>query len=381
MSIGVGWVAAAALWVQLRSGWQLKLRWPPALAVLLFSWYVLAGLWTDDSGRWLDHLRIQLPLLLIPLAAAAGALPDRPHRHWPLAAFLLALTAVSSATLVHYLLNRPALDAAVLQSKPMPIISLTSDLSHIYYGVMAAAGSALALHYGLLQRGWSRAGLLGLAAFLGLCLHVFSIRTGLVALYGAWAVVGWRYLPLGQWGRLAAILAVLVLGPALAYVGSSSFRNRIANTGQDLQAWRSRGDLSHWSAARRFVVWEIALELGFSSPLAGIGPGDVHDALYYGHEKTRYQIAPEHRVVDPHNQYLSWWAGSGAAGLMLGLGILLSGLWPRNRPRSPAFWAVLPAILLGFCFESMAERQVGISFWMWAWALWGNWAPLPQADA
>ena len=381
MSIGVGWVAGAALILQARNGFQFRFTLPVALPVLLFGWYALAGLWTQDSERWLDHLRIQLPLVLVAFAAVSGVLPDARHRIWPTAAFLAALAAVSAATLVNYLLNQDALDAAVLQSKPMPIVSLTSDLSHIYFGVMAAAASALCLHWGVAEHGWRRWSLLGLSVGLAVCLHVFSIRTGLVALYGCWAIVGWRHLPLGRGGRLALVLALLVVGPALAYVGSSSFRNRLANTGQDLEAWRSQGDLSHWSAARRFVVWELALELGLSSPVGGIGPGDVHDALYEGHAHKRYQISPEHRVVDPHNQYLSWWAGSGLVGLLLGLGIMLLGLSPKHRPRSPAFWAVWPALVLGFCFESMAERQVGITLWVWSWAMWGNWDQTPPAPA
>lgn len=377
MSVGTAVVAAGGLLALHRNGWKFRFSVAGGLALALFSWWVVAGLWTEDSGRWADHLRVALPLLLLPLAAQAGGLPPPKLRPWVLGAFAAVTACVASATLIHYLMNREALDLAVLNSKPIPIKTLTSSLSHIYFGVMAAFAATYAFWQALNSTaGWRRWAWAGLGLFLAVCLHVFSIRTGLASFYASAGLLLAR-LTLQRtgfrlWGALA--LAGLLLAPAVAYWGSASFRNRIHNTERDLTAWRGGEDLSHWSAARRFVAWELAWELGAQAPLTGVGPGDVHDALYAGYDRKTYTIAQEHRITDPHNQYLSWWAGGGLVGLLLGLALLLSPLHPRCRPLHPAFWCLGGAILAGFCFESMSERQAGITFWIWGWALLGNFA-------
>ena len=382
MSIGTGLVFVGGLF-QLASSCsgshsstrQLP-RWNLAVVgcLTLFFWFLLAGLWSEDKGRWLNHVRVELPLLLVPLGAVIGGVPAVQYRKWVWRVFLITIGLVAAATAINYILHYDAINESVLHSKPFPIKTLTSDLSHIYFGVMLAFASLLSIHFAFQPQASRRARYtyFGLGVVFALLLHVFSIRTGLAAWYvGGGFMLGrmvWLRADLRKWGLLLLICGLLV--PVGAYYGSTSFRNRIENTQKDLQMWQKKGsDLSHWSAARRFVVWQLSYELWREHPILGIGPGDMSKELYDAHENIDYHIAPEHRVVDPHNQYFSWLAGSGLVGFLLACGVLLSVCFPRFRPTETAFWCLWPVLLTGFLFESMAERQVGITFWMWAWML------------
>ncbi len=111
----------------------------------------------------------------------------------------------------------------------------------------------------------------------------------------------------------------------------------------------------------RLLAWQTTWELYKTSPVFGIGTGDVKPEL-----KDRYREKGYDKLVrkgiDPHDQYLETLLAVGIPGLiaLLGiLGVLLREGWRRRDPLLVSFVFIIAVAAL---FESIFEKQAGVVF-------------------
>lgn len=297
-----------------------------AAAIVVFL--LLSSCYTSDWPVWRHEVFRSLPWLAVPLAFTLATPLTAGQRLSVGAFFVLGTAAVGLATLGQYLLNPSRANAAIHIGQNMQAIT---RVFHISFGVMLAQS----FFWGLFLRGHPLAGpglrgvLLGAVGAAALTLHVLAYRTGLLVLYtGLLAVAGWllarKHL---AWG--VGLLALLALGPWLAYHTLESVRQRTVATVWDVQQFTQGRDINQYSLARRLAAAETAIIVIRQHWLLGVGPADTHAAMMDQYSWRDFGLRPANRV-EVHNQYLRALLGGGLVGLALWLAVLL---WPLTQPR------------------------------------------------
>lgn len=174
----------------------------------------------------------------------------------------------------------------------------------------------------------SRTGSLGLGMLLLMCLsHLCFVRKKYRA-------------------SVIALVTVLLLGCVVHFMLPDKYKRLLVTTEQVTQ-----GDTSDV----RFIIMENAWTVVKENPVLGVGVGDIKDSLipFYGDLES---------VFRPHNQYLETWMATGVFGVVALLLMMFLPLYSAFRSRR---WLVVSIIIIfavSNLFESMLERQMGVSF-------------------
>lgn len=336
------------------------------MLMLLFAAFYLSSALSyfnsENSQEALRKLILKLPLLCFPVLYITLRLLRPGHwiamgLTWMYAMYLPGIVSV-----YNYLINKTLFDRLILESKPLPV-EFGYGIYHIQYSVLLAASVLLGV-YLLTARVLKGAdpfarvltGLLTAANFT--ILHILSARTGLLAMYAGMAVMLIPYFgKLKRSTRMAALTAVLLI-PVLLCSLSSSLRNRLINTYNDLQVVLQGKDANDYSFAMRVQAWKNAAGLIAVHPVSGVGIGDADHELYT-HYTEQYPFIKPYNRKNPHVQILETAVQSGLIAALLFLGVLASVFWIRQKPYPlPAAMAML--LLLASCFESILERQATV---------------------
>lgn len=122
------------------------------------------------------------------------------------------------------------------------------------------------------------------------------------------------------------------------------------------------------SVSQRFVYWKTGLKIISRHWLAGVGSGDIDQAFQQQYQADRSPLKPEYRLRS-HNQYLTYLASLGIAGLLLFLWII-AGSWRmayRRRDRLALMFLTISS--LSFLVEDTLETQMGVTFFAFFFAV------------
>lgn len=156
------------------------------------------------------------------------------------------------------------------------------------------------------------------------------------------------------------ILSIEAGVPNVNFQKMSDLRSRVNQVIWEIDNLRKGGDPSGHSVAQRLEFWRAAIGVIKTSPLIGVGTGDMKAEYERQYERMITRLDAAHRL-NSHNQYLSIAAAFGIPGLMY---FLFALLYPLRRARQ------LPAIFILFliiCMVSMLtedtlETQPGATF-------------------
>lgn len=174
----------------------------------------------------------------------------------------------------------------------------------------------------------SRTGSLGCGLLLLMCMaHLCFIRKN----YRAFLIV---------------LLSFFVMEGALHFILPENFQ-RLSETTEKL----AQGDTSD----ARLYIMESAWTVVKEHPVLGVGVGDIKDSLvpFYGSEEDVYR---------PHNQYLETWMATGVSGLVTLVLMMMLPLYDAFKRRQYLAVAIIVIFAVSILFESMLERQMGVSF-------------------
>lgn len=278
---------------------------------------------------------------------------------------ILLVAAVNLTSVIHYLQNREVIDQLLLQSKHIPV---SGGMHHIYFGILNATLVLLKIADLLSSdrstntapwikktEGWA-------VAIILLGMHVLSSRTGLFSFYMVlFAVLMYAAILHKEKRKLVAWIAIpAILLPAISFVTLPSFRNKIANTTEDLMATEKGGEeVNFKSVGMRMEAWKVSAGIIQSHPIAGVGAGNVEQAMQKQYEESGSVLIPENRI-GPHHQFLEFGIKHGVLGIMLLVALFIY-LWAKGfKQRNLAWLAVTTLFFISFMLESMLERQHGI---------------------
>ena len=268
---------------------------------------------------------------------------------------------------MYYFLDFELINEAIKKNGNIDIIG---SINHIYFGLLLAfsilLGAHLILQKKILFDSRERWVVLALTLINLVSLHILTSRTGLVSFYMVAVFLGLFFLVQKKAYVLGGVLlAGICLIPLASYYIFPSFKYRVDVTIWDVkQYFQKDQDLTEKSASLRLLAWETAWEIFTTHPILGVGIADLEPEMALQYEREQVRAKAFSRPTNPHNQYLEYLAGFGILGLLLLLWTLFYPIWYFSAQNSMLFYGFLVLFMSGMLFESLLERQIGMSFFV-----------------
>lgn len=338
---------------------------------ILFLVFFITGLYTyfsaaDTQAFW-NKIRIHLPMLLLPFSLVMPSFLSNKKILVLMLVFISGVFVAGMVSVLNYLLHYREFNEEIIRSGTVPVIT---GINHIYYGILLAFACISGLLFILEKRPeaqWLRI-LLGILTFGNLViLHSISSRTGIGAFYAGILLMLLFFIvrrKLYLTGLLGILLAggILILG--VKFIKPLHYRYQ--NTVADISKYWKGENPNYWSIAMRLEAWEKSWHVFKDHPWLGVGVGNVHQASLDKFEEMGTLLLEKNRK-GPHNQFLYVLCSTGIAGFII---FLLLFLYPlRLVVKNDNYWglALWGVIFFAFMFESVLERQVGVTFFTFFW--------------
>ena len=360
--ISIGFIGIVIIGILSYKKYQLSNSEKKINCVLVCSFLLttFSLVYTTQFNASLDKIVLKLPLLLIPFAVFSFKNMTENLKHNMIIVFNYALFLPAVVSVYNYLINKTLFDSLILQSKPLPI-EFGYGLYHIQFSVLLAAAIVLGV-ISLLQNTirknqiafWF---LLVLVVLNIMSLHILSARTGLLSLYSAAYVIIYQYFKKIELRKKLIVSALIILLPLFFILFSTSLKNRIFNTYEDLKVTVSGKDANDYSMAMRVAAWYNAFDVIRENPLLGVGVGNVDMVLKENFETFNPSITPQNRK-NPHNQFIETAVESGILNgvlLLLFFGLLFFLKFDKQTKLSLGAIGLL--FFTACLFESLLERQ------------------------
>lgn len=327
-----------------------------SLSLLFFIPFV-SGLWSHDLERWSDVVRVKLPLLFLPLAAAGNWQLSRKQWRWLTLLFLLLVFGGCCRSLADYAQNVSQIHESYLRAKTLRT-PFENDHVRFSWLVSVAAGLCFLLMRGAQQKA-QRFLLTLLCAFFIVYLHVLSVRTGLLALYLFITVHALHFFLTTKNRREALLLLCLPVAlPLIAYLLLPTFKARLQYNLYDLSFVKKAAYLPGSSDGARAMSLKAGWQVLTKNPF-GAGAGDVlHEAeeWYAVHVP---QVLPSDKFY-PCSEWLVYGGFAGWGGVALFTVVMAVPFFAR-RIRHRVFWTGFHATAaFSFVFDTGLETQYGI---------------------
>ncbi len=345
---------------------------------LLFLIPLLTGLWSDDTEKWLEMVRIKLPLLVLPLAFAGAV--NLSARQWEGLAILFVLLVIAGTiwSVFYYVQEMHTVNEGYLKAKAM-LTPLKNDRIRFSWLVAVAVLTSGWLVYQKIETKKAAAiSLFVIAIWLAIYLHLLAVRTGLFSFYLAMILAAfWLIIKKVKWQYGLMLLFFVFLLPVLAYFFIPTFQNRVKYIRYDAGYFHK----AHYLPGGNDAVRVISLRAGWSvmlqNPLKGTGFGDVPAAVNEWY-RINYPEMQEQDKVYPASEWLMYGAGAGLPGFIVFTVCMLIPFLTRVRHQLP--WGILNvAAAFSFLFDIGLEVQFGVFIYAFIVLWWWKWLGVPQS--
>lgn len=138
-------------------------------------------------------------------------------------------------------------------------------------------------------------------------------------------------------------------------------RRRIDKIFFEISLLRNGGNPSGNSVTQRIEFWRAAWHIIRQKPLAGVGTGDVKEAMSEAYVEIDSRLYDAFRLR-AHNQYLTFWVAFGVFGVLLLIASLLLPLGVPVPERGFLFTTFCLIVALSYLTEDTLETQAGVTF-------------------
>ena len=166
---------------------------------------------------------------------------------------------------------------------------------------------------------------------------------------------------------MAIVLLLIFSGIVASNDRFSSIKNSVLNT---VQNKTTKSD-NYSSSEQRIHVWKSTLELLKDNWLIGISAGDLKYKLTENHYSKKADPEKE-KYLNAHNQYLESFLSVGILGIILLLSWMIYPVLYLDYTYRFIIVGLLIIISINFVFESILNRQEGITFISFFWLLFAS---------
>jgi len=352
--------------INIRAGQNFK-KWlgdtTSMLFLVLFLVYLLTGLYSTDTGYWIDRSRMKLPFLALPLGfTTVKTLTTKAFRRW-LAIYFYVITAAAAVVCINYFAHFETLNEQLTKGQPIP----APLRDHIRFSLEMAFAIVVGIY--LWKQNFTFVNhkekyMLGASlVFLIFFIHIFAVRSGILTLYIAIVVMIFHWL-FTQKAYLKGLLALagMAIFAVCAVQFIPSLHSRMSYFQYELDLIK-KGELHpEHSDAQRLLSIEYGLQIAKQNPLIGVGVGDIKSEM----DKLYAQNAGSEFVKSklPHNQFVYFLAASGIIGFLVFVFTLCYPWFSKKRYRNMLFTVFLLIMVFSFMAEHTLEIQLGTSFYL-----------------
>lgn len=349
---------------------QLKIAFTSTLLLsfsCLFFIPFISGLWSDDINKWLDVVRIKLPLLFFPIAFAGEW--KLSNKQWLIVAvsFLLIVFGGCLWGLIDYLQNIDAVHAGYLRAKT---ITTPLEDDHVRFSWMVSIACMVCiLLLQLTKEKGKKVLLFACLIFFVFYLHILSARTGIVSLYIFLFVYACYFLWRKATAKRAIILILTVcLLPAIAYFTIPTLQARVRYILYDASFVQKGEYLPGSNDGARVMSLKAGWQVLRQNPM-GTGAGDIM------HEANKWYAVnvPQVLATDkfyPSSEWLMYGGFAGWVGIILFTAIMAIPFFYK-RHQHKIFWIAFNATAaFSFAFDMGLEVQYGIFLYAFSFFCW-----------
>lgn len=325
----------------------------------VFFIHIIGLLYTENFEYALKDLKIKLPILLLPIVFASAIRLNQKQFNKVLE--ILVLTALVSSLYAFYIyVKHYGTDMKELRE-------ISSIISHIRLSLLNAIASFAAFYLLFIHRK-SLFSIYSISVLvIGIWLFIFNgilgARMGILVYFVMAALFAFYliYTMRKWWLTISLLIGVLAL-PVITYLSIPSVKIRVNEIQYEVNNYNHGGDPSGQSIGQRFVFWKIAVDIFKTSPIYGIGTGDVKDAYtkYYDQHPTIIQEKFQHRA---HNQYLTILFTFGIIGFVVFMYGIISPMFYLNKQSDYFYVIFIISFLLSMTMEDTIETQAGVTFY------------------
>ncbi len=276
--------------------------------------------------------------------------------------FYVLVCIVGLLSVINYLLHLEEINRLLLQSKHIPIFG---GMHHIYFGILNALLVLTKIAEWITNTRRIRSKWLLIedvsALLIFVWLHILTSRTGLYAFYLAIPalILVALYFNRHNYKKMYWLLIPIVLMPMISYSFFPSFKNKIANTTEDLKATKEGGEeVNYKSMGMRIEAWKNSIVLIKQKPIIGHGSGNVALAMEKTYEESGSLLVNENRI-GPHNQFFEYAIKFGIMGAFLLLFLLFWLIISAFGTKNLVAIGLIVFVSIILCLESVLERQQG----------------------
>lgn len=332
---------------------------PYWIITVSFFLVVISLAWSENLKVGFRWLQLKIPFIVFPLLfmmmpKLSKQLLDR------LFYFLILLMAVTCIpVLYNYWTNYDAVNLLLSQGQHIPVPSNHIRFSMLMALAIIAAGYLFQIRF-VLRYSWERLLLGGMGVFLVFMIHLLSVRTGIVLLYGTlFFFVLHSFFRTKSLLRNLVFIALLILGPLIAYQALPSLKSKINYAAWDFGKYKE-GRVENYSDSERIVSIQAGLDIARKAPILGVGAGDLKDNL-----KSFYSTYhPKLKMKLPHNQFVTVTASYGLIGLLFFLFSIIKPLFYRQFYKNALFLGFNLFIIGSMLFESTLDTNYGITIYL-----------------
>jgi hypothetical protein len=337
----------------------------------LFLLPLISGLWSEDTGEWINRCRIQLPLLLLPFSMVIQKGVEKKHFVLLSVFWIVLLFAGSAWSIAQYISDVNLFHSLYHRSKVIPV---PADDDHIRFSI--AIIIAILLWLKIIEWKYFQLAVIkitGSAIILWLVvfLHITGVKTGLLGFY--MIVLPVLFLQLWAAGKKTIVFLLVLAGfsmPFIAYKAFPTFRARAQYVVMDWQHWSKENYTGNFSDGNRILTMRAGLDIVKNNFLTGVGYGDIKKRVSSWFDKNAPHIPVTERYL-PLNQWLTTGSATGIAGMLLFSAVILlpffSRQWLQNK-HAASFICYMSII---FMYECTIEDQFGVFIFSF-FSMWWN---------
>jgi|GEM_PF-1212661 len=332
---------------------------------LVFLVVLISGLYSQDGSAWMTAVRVKLPFLLLPIAYYLG--PSLSKKFVIQLHYWLVVISVIVGLPVFFLILKDVQSATDLISIGQSVVT---PIEHVKYSMMVAHAAITAwvlYRHDHANSSSSRWLVLLAAVLLAALLHIMAIRTGLVIFYVSLVLLAIFYLLRKRDRMLGVIMMIGAIAiPLVAIEVVPTLKQKIGYMLHDWSKYQNEEGASY-SDSERMLSYKGALSIIKTSPLLGVGYGDVRTEVkeYYKKEAQR----PDLQKL-PHSQYLTYLSGVGLIGFL----IFICGFYQpviasyKNHKKENILFGLLLLLYLNyslsFFIENSLDRSMSVAFFL-----------------
>lgn len=321
---------------------------------LFFMWHLAGMLWANNMLVSYESVMRKLSLVAFPIILVCGnrRMKIQLWIDWIIDVLcLLSLLLIANSILKSVIHLEDNHWAYFFESE------YSSFLHRSYWATYCAIASAWSLHQFLCVKGsaWRLFTFLVLA--ISVLLTVSKAGVLLFFVLSAFAMAVSFSMSFRWKDFIVAIVALL--GFLILFVFVPQIFGRFTEVSHALTTVKSSNNMSVESNAARVIMWKSSIDVICSNGWMGSGTGQVKEALYEKNIELNNQGVASERL-DSHCQYLNTGVELGLVGMVLLIGILVTGFRRVRNSIGLSHTIMTLAFVLTMMFESFLESQAGI---------------------